>query len=435
MTRRYICLAFLVLASPVAAQTAKTAPKIDDFTVAGIHVIHKPIAANDVIAVQLFVKGGSAAISPANAGIEQLIVDAAPLGTTKYTKEQFSAAATQNGAEIDGAAQTEFTSMTLRAVRQNWDASWDLFAQAVAHPTFPEAEVALARGQLMNQVKQRTDNPDAYLTHVSDSLVFAGHPFAPEPRGTPESVAALKPADLARWHARRFTRANMLIVVVGNVSHDDLVAKIGGAFGSLPATGGAAPRVPALSAMKPSVTIVERSLPTNYIQGTFVAPPSASRDAAAVRLAARLLNDRLFEEVRTKRNLTYAVASFFRTGTVGRGALYVTATQPDTTLKVMLAEVRRLQREPVSNERLQESRNDYVTAYWMNQETNLGQAAQLGTYELTGGGWRNALTLVDKVREVTPADIQRVATRYFRNARFVVIGDPKKIDQALFKSL
>jgi predicted Zn-dependent peptidase len=422
----------VAIASPCIAQSA---PKIDDFTVAGIHVIHKPITANDVIGVQLFVKGGAAAITPANAGIEQLIVDAAPLGTAKYTKEQFSAAATKNGAEIGGAAGLEFTSMTLRAVRQNWDASWDLFADAVAHPTFPEAEVALVRGQLVNQVKQRTDNPDSFLEHVSDSLVFAGHPFAPEPRGTPQSVARLTSADLAKWHARRFTRANLLIVVVGNVAHDDLVKKISQSFGTLPASGGVVRAVPALSAVKPSVTIMERSLPTNYIMGTFVAPPSAGRDAAAVRLAARLLNDRLFEEVRTKRNLTYAVQSFFRTGSVGRGALYVTATQPDTTLKVMLAEVRRLQREPVSNERLQESRNDYVTAYWMRQETNLGQAEQLGTYELTGGGWRNAITLVDKVKAVTPADIQRVATRYFKNARFVVVGDPKKIDRALFQSL
>jgi zinc protease len=101
----------------------------------------------------------------------------------------------------------------------------------------------------------------------------------------------------------------------------------------------------------------------------------------------------------------------------------------------MLAEVRRLQREPVSDERLQESRNDYVTAYWMRQETNLGQAEQLGTYELTGGGWRNAITLIDKVRAVTPADIQRVAARYFKNARFVVVGDPNKVDRALFQSL
>jgi zinc protease len=432
MTRSLARAALLLtFASPVLAQTT---PAIEDFTVDGIHVIHKPITANDVVAVQLFVRGGAAAISAANAGIEQLIVNSAPLGTSKYSKEQFSTLSTQTGAEIDGAASMEFTAMTLRAVRQNWDASWDLFAQAVAHPTFPEQEVALARGQLLNQVKQRTDDPDAYLNLLSDSVIFAGHPFAPDPRGTPESVGKLTASDLAQWHKRRFTRANMLLVVVGNVSRDDLVAKIRNSFGALPATGGSVAHPPALREQKPSVTIVERSLPTNYILGAYVAPPSTSRDAAAVRLATRLLDDRLFEEVRTKRNLSYAVSSYYRTGSVGRGALYVTATQPDTTIKVILAEVRRLQREPLSSERLQETRNEYVTNYWMNQETNLGQAAQLGAYELTAGGWRNALTIVDKMRAVTPADIQRVARQYLKNARFVVIGDPKKIDRKLFSS-
>ena len=65
----------------------------------------------------------------------------------------------------------------------------------------------------------------------------------------------------------------------------------------------------------------------------------------------------------------------------------------------------------------------------------MGQAAQLGHWELTGGGWRNSLTYVSRMKAVTPADIQRVANRYMKNARFVVIGDPKKIDRALFTSL
>ena len=72
--------------------------------------------------------------------------------------------------------------------------------------------------------------------------------------------------------------------------------------------------------MTPSVTIMNRSLPTNYIQGTFVAPPSGEpRCGRGPTRDVRLLSDRLFEEVRTKRNLTYAVYSFFRGGSVGRG--------------------------------------------------------------------------------------------------------------------
>ena len=356
-------------------------------------------------------------------------------GTEKYTKDQFTARATASGTEIDGDAARDYTVLTMRAVREHWAEAWDLFAQAVAHPSFPAAEVELARAQQVNALRQRTDNPDSYLGLLSDSVTYAGHPFARDPKGTPESVAALTRDNLAQWHKRRWTRSNMLIVVVGNVSRAELTSAISDAFGALPAGSGSPPAVPALPAGRPAVTIAERSLPTNYIQGLYVAPNRASRDLPALQLATRVLSDRLFEEVRTKRNLTYAVGAGLSSGLVGRGTLYVTAVQPDTTLRVILAEVRRLQRERIPRDRLQETLNDFATNYWMGQETNMGQAQQLGLWELTGGGWRNALTYVDRMRAVTPADIQRVAARYLRNARFVVVGDPKKVDRALFESL
>jgi zinc protease len=303
------------------------------------------------------------------------------------------------------------------------------------HPTFPQAEVEQARDQAVNALRQRTDDPDSYLDLLGDSVQFAGHPYARDPQGTPESVAKLTRDDLASWHKRRLTRANLLLVVVGNVARADLERKVAAAFRALPATGGAAPRVPALQAGAPSVTIVERPLPTNYVQGFYITPNRADRDLPAFQVATRVLSERLFEEVRTKRNMTYAVSSGLSAGTVGRGWLYVTAVEPDTTLRVILTEARRLQREPVPVDRLRETINSYVTNYWMQQETNMGQAQQLGHWELTGGGWRNALTYVDRMRAVTPADIQRVASRYLKNARFVVIGDPKKVDRTLFTSL
>jgi zinc protease len=432
MNRTFVTLALLWAAAPLRAQSR---PGIEEFRVAGIRVIHKPITANDVIAVRLYITGGSAALSPARAGIEQLIIATAPRGTEKYGKSQFTARSTSTGTVVGGEATRDYTVWTMRGVRQHLDAAWDLFTQAVAHPTFPAAEVALARDQQVNALKQRTDNPDSYLALVSDSVTYAGHPFALDPQGTPEAVAALTRDDLAQWHRRRLTKANLLIVVVGNVTRAELSSRIASAFGTLPATGGGAPRVPALTSARPSVTIVERALPTNYIQGVYVAPNRASRDLPALQLATRILGDRLFEEVRTKRNLTYAVGSGLSAGLVGRGTLYVTAVQPDTTLKVILSEVRRLQREAIPRDRLQETLSEYATNYWMSQETNMGQAQQLGFWELTGGGWRNAVGYVDRLRNVTPEEIQRVATRYLRNARFVVIGDPKKIDRTLFRSL
>jgi len=173
-------------------------------------------------------------------------------------------------------------------------------------------------------------------------------------------------------------------------------------------------------------------MPTNYIIGLFAAPGRASPDYPALQVATRVLGERLFEEVRTKRNLTYAVAAGLAGGRQSKGNLYVTAVNPDTTVKVIFSEVKKMQTQPVPIPRLKETISVFLTGYWMGQETNMGQATSLGNWEITGGGWRNARIFVDRMAAVTPAEIQRVSAKYMKNARFVVIGDPKKLNQSLF---
>jgi zinc protease len=319
-------------------------------------------------------------------------------------------------------------------VRQHFTEAWDLFTQAVLKPTFPEDEVQQVKEQTINGLKQQRDDPDSYLNLVSDSTLFAGHPYSAEPDGTPETIATLTRADVAAWHKRRMTKANLVIVVVGNVTRAELEPRIVAAFSGLPATGGAAAPVPALTSTKSSINVIERELPTNYIQGLYPAPGRGSADYAALQMATTVLGDRLFEEIRTKHNLTYAVAAGLRPAAQSRGTLYVTAVEPDTTVKLMFREVRRMQTDLVPRNRLRESISEFITGYWMGQETNMGQATSLGNWELTGGGWRNARLFVDRMQAVTPADVQRVSVKYLKNARFVVIGDPKKVNAALFTS-
>jgi zinc protease len=239
--------------------------------------------------------------------------------------------------------------------------------------------------------------------------------------------------DLAAWHKARMTKANLLIVVVGNVAPDDLAKKVTAAFGALPATGGEAKRPAILVSAKGDPAMVKRDLPTNYIQGVFSAPAPNHPDFVALRVGILILTDRLFEEVRTKRNLTYATFAQLNTRQANRGRIYVTAVNPDTTLKVMLAETRRLGAEPVSDQLLKEQIGVFATGYFMGQQTNMGQASSLGLWELSGGGYRNAATYVNRLRAVKPADVQRAAKTYLREFRFAVVGDPAKVPVELLK--
>lgn len=431
MTRRLLLLLMLAAPGPVLAQ--ESGPT--EFTAAGIPVVHERIAGNEVVAVRLYLKGGSANLDSRHAGIENLMALASTHGTEKYSRDDFAARLAATGTEITSEANPDFTAISLKTTAEHWDEAWDLFSQAVLHPAFPEDEVALVRSQIVNQLKGRLDNPDAYITLLANELLYADHPYAMDPLGTVETVEALTPADLERWHDERLTKENLLFVVVGNVPPDDVESKIEDAFEDLPATGGSARPVSAVASSDAQVEVTERELPTNYIRGVFPMPDPGHADFAAVRVAIDVLSDRLFEEVRTKRNLSYAVFAGLSQRRANYGLVYVTAVEPETTLPVMLAEIERLKTEPIPDERLAENVNVFLTQFWLGQETNMGRATTLGMFELNGGGWENSDAFVRGVRAVSPADIQRVARAYLKGIHFAVLGDPSKIGQDLFTSL
>jgi zinc protease len=427
----------LALAFPVLgrAQDEARGPVVSEFSAAGIPVIYKPIEANEVIAVRLYLRGGSANLTAETAGIENFMTAAATRGTEKYSRDEFAARSAATGTAIGGNANPDYTVITLQAVSEHWDEAWDLFTQAALHPTFPAEEVGLVRDQIVNQLKGRLDNPDAYLALLANEQFYAGHPYAIDPLGTVEAVEAIGPEDLSRWHEQRLTKGNLLLVVVGNVPRDDVERKIEAAFGDLPVTGSAPNPVPEIRPTDSRVEVTERELPTNYIRGQFVSPDPGHPDFPAMQVATDILSDRFFEEVRTKRNLSYAAFAGLSQRRANYGLVYVTAVEPDTTLTVMLHEIDRLKTEPITDERLAENVNVFLTQYWLAQETNMGQAATLGAFEIVGGGWEKAADFVEGVRNVTPADIQRVAETYMKDMQFVVIGNPATIDDALFTSL
>jgi predicted Zn-dependent peptidase len=66
----------------------------------------------------------------------------------------------------------------------------------------------------------------------------------------------------------------------------------------------------------------------------------------------------------------------------------------------------------------------------MSQQSNMGQAADLGFWELSGGGWANSRAYLDRLRAVAPADVQRVARTYMKSFSFALIGDPARLDPA-----
>jgi zinc protease len=411
------------------------AGNVEEFTVNGLKVILKKNPANAIIATNLYIRGGALNLTLETAGIEPLLFEVAAKGTAKYPKETLNAELARMGTQIGGNAERNYSVMLMRCVKTHFERSWDIFTDVVLNPTLDSLEVELAREQLVAAIRQRGDHPDSYLELIGDARFYEGHPYAIDPVGTEASVSKITTGQMRQYLKENLLTSKLLLVVVGNVEKADLQNKVAVAFGQLP-VGSYKPHYPAMvKHARGNVHTQAQELPTNYIIGYFVAPSLRDADYYAMRAAISVLNDRIFEEVRTKRNLSYAPSAYLEDMLANCGKLYVTTVEPDTTIKVMLAEVKRLQNRLLNADGLRERINLSLTSYYLQNESNAAQAEFLARFELAGLGWRQSEKFNKNRKKVTPEQVMAVAQKYINNIQFVVIGDPAKIDQKLFTKM
>ena len=281
-------------------------------------------------------------------------------------------------------------------------------------------------------VNDDEDTPDSFIQVLQSRVIYAGHPYLNDPRGTVNSLNTLTIEDVKKFHQEMMQTSRLLLVVVGDIEPQLLREKVEASFGKLPKGNYQAAPVPQLSFSEPTLAVTAREIPTNYVQGIFVAPTMTSPDISAMRIASSILQTRVFVEVRVRRNLSYAPDAFLGTQGANTGGISVSAVDANQATKVMLDEITRLQQQPVSQDELKGTVQQFLTRYFLGQETNAAQAGELAQYELIGGGWRNSFDVIDRLRSVTPEDVQRVSQKYMRNIQFIVLGNPNNIDRAIF---
>jgi len=425
-------------AKPAAAQptaqsvVAKQAALVSEFEVNRLKVLMKRREGSLTVAAGLFIRGGSANINAQNAGIETLMLSAATEASAGFPRTRMRNELSRMGTVIGSSSNNDYSVLSLASTRMHFDRSWEIFTDVILRPSFTKEDVSLVQSRLVVSLSDDTDNPDVYLQKLQEKVAYAGHPYLNSTGGTPETVAKLTPEDLRAYHKKLMETSRLLLVIVGDLNVNEVRGLVEASFGKLPRGAYKPEAVPQLAFDKSSVAVTPRDLPTNYIQGLFTAPSLTSPDIYAMRVASSLLRDRVFEEVRVKRNLSYAPDAFLRTQAANVGGLYVTAVDANQSIRVMLSEVARLQNEPVSASDIHAVVAQYLTTYYLGQETNAAQAGELAQYELIGGGWRNSVEFLDRLMAVTPADIQRVAQKYMRNIRFVVLGNPRSVDTIVF---
>jgi zinc protease len=147
-----------------------------------------------------------------------------------------------------------------------------------------------------------------------------------------------------------------------------------------------------------------------------------------LRVATSVLTGRMFAEIRARQSLTYDVHAPFVDRAATTGGLSVSTVSPDTTLKLMRAAIVDLQQGMLDPAGLKQLEEQFITEYFLDNETNAAQADFLARSQLYGGDYREADRFMDEVKSVTPEDVQRVARKYMKGFRFAYVGDPSKLN-------
>lgn len=412
------------IAAPDSAVTEK-------FDVNGLTVILRRNTANEVVVANLYLLGGARQITAQNAGIEVLLLASSERGTKRFPGALVRQRTARLGSTIGIEANDDWTAIGLHAIRSTFDSTWAILADRVMAPTLDPAEVAIVRDQLLTAARERNTNPDDAATQLADSLLYVNHPNALSPTGTVESIESLTAAQLKQYHAQQFVTSRMMLVVVGNVDRAQIERLVRGSLATMPKGTYKWTAPPPVVSTGRALAIDNRPLPTNYLLGYAPGPSATDPDYTALRVATAVLSGRLFTEVRSRRNLSYAVEAPFMERANAVGGLYVTTVDPNQVLRLMRQELTTLQTESVDPVGLKRLEQQFITEYYLKNETNADQANVLARAELYQGDFRAADRFMEGLRRVTPEDVRRVARLYLKDFRFAYVGDASKLDTSL----
>ncbi|MBD1399223.1 M16 family metallopeptidase [Pelovirga terrestris] len=309
----------------------------------------------------------------------------------------------------------------------------ELLADLLRRPGFDRERVELARQQLIEGVHRQNDRPAAIAGRYLARAINPGHPFGVEP--TLDSLDNLKLTDLVALHQRFFQPQQTWWGVSGAINQDEilnLLAMYVGDWESRETDNRLLPNLP--ESLPPQITLVDRQLSQTTLLMGHRGISKDNPDLHAVRLANYLLggggfNSRLMREIRSNRGLAYSIYSLFQPGRY-LPELFVVSGE---TRNDGAAEVVQLVREMikqlivsgVSHDELESAKNSMINSFIFAFEDSHAVVTQKMRLHFYAYPDDYLETYQERIRALSPADIQRVAHQYFHpdQMHIVLVGD------------
>ena len=424
----------------VHAQPLKRERIADDTTVVSymvdsVRVVQRINPFTDVVAVNVYLLGGSRLLTPATQGIESLILSASRYGTRSYPDTTVRIAWGQTGSAMTSEITSDWTMLGFRGVLSEFNKSWDIVTERMTVPSLHAEAVDVARAKLISALRQRRSTPDGEIGYSSDSIVFAGHPYAMSPYGTEANLEKLDSAALAGYVQAHVERSRLLVVVAGGATRAMIEGAVHRTLQRLP-LGAFTWTAPApLPARTTGVMLIPRQSATNYLMGVFSGPPPTSEDYPAFQTATAFLGQLITTAVREKRGLSYAASASVEERALPTGVIYVSTGRPDTVVRLINRQIAKLQDPDSLPSGMTFTSDKNSLGSLFARSTSSAQVESLARAQLLQGDFRLADNLPRRMRSVSSTAVRQAARKYMQNIRFVYAGDTTLVKRKSFEKL
>ena len=378
------------------------------------------------VSVGVWVRNGSRREIPEENGLAHFIEHMVFKGTERRTAEAIAREMDSIGGMLDAFTSKEQICFNAKVLDEHLPIAFDVITDLILHPKFDSEDLKKERKVVLEEIKMDLDNPEYLLHEIFTRGFWPGHPLGRPILGTPETVKKFSRDALCSRFQNWFAPDHLVVTAAGNVAHDEVLSLVQREFGALdpagPAEDGGAPNTQA-----PILLEKKRDLEQVHVCLGVPSVPLAHQDRFSFAVLNNLLgggmSSRLFQNIREKRGLAYAVFSELTPySDAGMMTVYAgTATETvGQVIDLTIQEFRSLKEMRVSEEELRRSKNHLKGSLMLSLESTSSRMSNLARQELYFGRFFSLDEILEAIEAVTAEELQSLAQRYFQTDQIAV---------------
>ena len=384
----------------------------------GLRILTEQMPHVRSVSIGVWLARGSRHEPQAQSGIAHFVEHMLFKGTGTRSAEDIAQTIDSIGGQMDAFTAKEYASYYIKVLDEHLPLAVDVLSDIVMHPAFSGDDIEREKKVVLEEIKMVEDTPDDLVHELFTENFWHNHPLGRPILGSKETVESLNAEGLRRYFSRAYSAPNLIVAAVGNVTHEQVRDLVVRAFEGLPTESEPISDTP--PRVVPRIIIRNKELEQSHVcLGT-----SGYCQDHEDRYSSYVLNtvlggsmsSRLFQNVREKRGLAYAVFSGLSAyRDTGSMTIYAGCANDAVSelIDVVIVELRRLKDEPLPEAELQRAKDHLKGSLMLNLESTSSRMSHLARQEIYFDRQFGLDETLEGVSRVTQAEVQRVARDLF----------------------